>query len=250
MYGPRHRMSRRQPPQPAQDEPPCPAAPIDVTPYDDGPIATALRNLLPPGVAQAIWAGDAEPALYPEEARSVEGVVDKRAREFRRGRACAREALASLGLPPVALPVGPDRAPVWPPGYIGSITHCSGLVAAVAARTGEAPALGVDAEIARALPGDTRSRLLHPSERRIDADPVLETVVFSAKEAIHKALFPLSGVRMDFLDVVVRLDHERGRFAVAAAPDAASSAPRLSELQGRFAVVGGFVLTLTYLGGT
>ncbi len=171
----------------------------------------------------------------------------KRGKEFRRGRAGAREALSSLGAPPGPIPVGPDRAPVWPPGYVGSITHCPGLVAPVAAPTAEIPARGLDAEPARALPADTHRLLLHSSERHIDTDAVLKTVVFSAKEAIHTALFPLSGVWMDFLDVVVHLDAERGRFTVTAAPDATKSAPRLIELRGRFAVTEGFVLTVGYL---
>lgn len=203
--------------------------------------------MLPPRVALAVWCGDAEPPLYPEEARAVQGAVAKRVREFRRGRACAREALAHLGAPTRPIPVGPARAPLWPSGYVGSITHCPGLVAAVAASTAETPALGFDAEPARPLPAETRRLLLHPSERYIGADALLETVVFCSKEAIHKALFPLTEVRMDFLDVVIHVDVEQGQFTATPAPDAAVSAPGLTELRGRFAVTEEFILAVGYL---
>ena len=211
------------------------------------PISVALRKLLPREATLSVWAGDSEPAIYPEEARAVERAVSKRVIEFRRGRACARGALADLGVPPRAIPVGPDRAPIWPAGYVGSITHCAGLVAAVAAPIADVSALGFDAEPAKALPTETQPLLLHPTERRTGEDEVLETVVFSAKEAIHKALFPHTEVWMDFLDVVVELDTERGHFAAVPAPGGVASAHGLTDLKGRFAVTEGFVLAVGYL---
>ena len=170
--------------------------------------------------------------------------MPKRRTEFRRGRACAREALKGLGIPPGPIPVGEGRAPVWPHGTIGSITHCRGLIAAAVARTREICALGIDAEPAGALPGETRRLILHPSEHYDNEDRVLETVVFSAKEAIHKTLFPVSGISMDFLNVVVRLDPAQGRFTAAAASDAGVVAPQLAQLRGRLAVAEDVILTV------
>ena len=84
-----------------------------------------------------------ETTLYPEEAMAIERAVDKRRAEFTRGRACAREALSELGVPPQPIPVGTHRQPVWPLGVVGSITHCKGLVVAVAAMMSELPAIVV-----------------------------------------------------------------------------------------------------------
>jgi 4'-phosphopantetheinyl transferase EntD len=209
-------------------------------------VRSALQAILPAEVALSVWEGGDEPELYPGEGEAIARAVEKRAREFRRGRACARAALAQLGVEPGPILVGPDRGPVWPAGFVGAITHCQGLVAAVAARASRIAAIGVDAEPARGLPGETHRHIVRPEERHPDAE-VLEMAVFSAKESIHKALFPLTGVRLDFLDVVVRLDREAGRFSATPAAGARRRAPRLEELSGRFVVTDGFVLSACHL---
>ena len=143
---------------------------------------------LPPDVAVAVWDSENEPSLYPEEALSIEGVVESRRAEFGRGRSCARKALAELGLPPQPISVGSHRQPGWPLGVVGSITHCEGLAVAVAAMASELLAVGLDAELANPLPSSTRPMILHASEMFTDTDrPLLETVVFSAKESIDLA---------------------------------------------------------------
>src|SRR5204862_697538 len=118
-------------------------------------LQSVIRRLFPGEVAVAVWEGDEEPPLYPEETAAVVRAVPKRAAEFARGRACARAALAQLGVSSAPLPVGPERAPIWPEGFVGSVTHCRGLVAAVAARSARVSALGLDAEPAGALPSGT-----------------------------------------------------------------------------------------------
>ena len=119
-----------------------------------------------------------------------------------------------------------------------------GLTAAVVAKSDDVDALGIDAEPDRPLPAEARDLILVESERV--QDPALETVVFSAKESIHKALFPLSGAWMDFQDVVVRVD-ATGRFTAAPAPGRGPLPLQLTTLQGQFARVGGFVLTGCHL---
>jgi len=213
---------------------------------DIGAVRSALQAILPAHAALAVWEGGDEPDLYPGEGEAIARALDKRAREFRRGRACARAALAQLGVEPAPILVGPGRAPLWPAGFVGAITHCEGLVAAVVAHASRIAAIGVDAEPARGLPGETHRHIVHAQERHPDQE-VLEMAVFSAKESIHKALFPLTGVRLDFLDVVVRLDREAGHFSAAPAPDARHQAPRLEELIGRFVVAEGFVLATCHL---
>ncbi|WP_423832395.1 hypothetical protein [Streptomyces manipurensis] len=75
----------------------------------------------------------------------------RRRAQFATARACARRALAGLGREPVALLPGPGGAPQWPSGVVGSITHCEGYRAAVAAPAGVVAALGIDAEPAGAV---------------------------------------------------------------------------------------------------
>jgi enterobactin synthetase component D / holo-[acyl-carrier protein] synthase len=201
--------------------------------------------MLPTGVVASVWDSAGEPDLYPEESALVERALQSRKIEFARGRACARDALGQLGRSPGPIMVGESREPLWPHGFVGSITHCDGLVMAVAASTDNLHGIGLDAEPANPLPLSTRPLLLHPSEMFSDRRrPILETVVFSAKESIHKALFPSSRVWMDFLEVEVELDVDKGTYQVRAAATADLTDPYLDALAGRFVLVSGYVITL------
>ncbi len=76
------------------------------------------------------------------------------------------------------------------------------------------------------------------------ADGLLGLVFFSAKESIHKALFPASRVWMDFLDVELRLGDESGVMIAAAVGEVA---PRLEDLVIRGCQTQGFVMTGAFL---
>lgn len=112
-----------------------------------------IEGLLPPGVASSEAFDDAAPApLFPAEAALLAGRRERRRRQFATARACARRCLADLGHAPVPLLPGPGGAPAWPPGVVGSITHCDGYRAAVADHRTHTSALGIDAEPAGPLP--------------------------------------------------------------------------------------------------
>lgn len=147
---------------------------------------------------------------WPVEEASVHRAVPSRVAEFRAGRVCARQALRRLGAPPMAIPAGADGAPMWPPGYVGSITHCQGLVAACAARASDVLAIGIDAEPVGGLEDDVAAIVLTPFERAAtarSADPDLWTLLqFSAKESVFKAWSRLSPGWLDFADVTLRID--------------------------------------------
>jgi len=73
---------------------------------------------------------------------------EARRREFIAGRLAAQAALARLGESGLLERRG--HAPVWPPGFCGSISHSGGIAVAVAASTRCWRALGVDLEAAPA----------------------------------------------------------------------------------------------------
>ena len=209
-------------------------------------VAIDLRRILPAGAVASVWDGGDPPELYPDEASAVARAVPSRRTEFSLGRACARRALAELGIPALSIPVGASRQPVWPDGFVGSITHTVGLTASVAAPTFRIAAIGLDAEPAHPLPDEVRRLVLTPSEMR-QGVPVEETVIFSAKEAVYKALFPRGGRWLDFLDVEVTLDTNSRRFAVRATLEGRASDPRIPRLVGVFAQSAGYVLTLCHI---
>jgi 4'-phosphopantetheinyl transferase EntD len=114
-------------------------------------IAQAWQDLLPPNIS--ICAGpvlDNVPPLTNRERVFAGELSASRMREFASGRAYARRALTLLGVVDVDLVVGPHRAPLWPPGIVGSITHTlewgGGHVAAAVGRESEFRGVGIDVE--------------------------------------------------------------------------------------------------------
>ncbi|MER7517993.1 4'-phosphopantetheinyl transferase superfamily protein [Streptomyces sp. NPDC126499] len=171
-----------------------------------------IERLVPEGVVAVDAFEDvAEPGdLHPAEAALIARAVDTRRREFTTARWCARQALARLGAPAAALLPGPHGAPVWPAGTLGSITHCAGFRAAVAARSPAVAALGIDAEPNEPVPEGVLGAIALPGERRHLRDLARGTpevqwnrLLFSAKEAVYKSWYPWTGERLDFEDAAL-----------------------------------------------
>ena len=89
---------------------------------DSEKLCDTLREMLPAGVCVAAGPPIAM-SLTAREQASLGPADAKRVREFESGRAYAKRALAMLGMHNVDLPIGPNRAPLWPSGVVGSITH-------------------------------------------------------------------------------------------------------------------------------
>ena len=206
-------------------------------------------KLFPDGVVfvRAEPAFASEP-LHPDEAKIAARMGEARRQEFALGRACARHALAELGVCGVPVLRGAGREPRWPDGVIGSLTHTDGFCAAVAVRRGALLGLGLDAESGplsaraarRVLSDDERAQLTALSAPR---GRDFETLAFSAKESVFKALFPLSGVRLGFRDAAIAVDPPAQRFGVTLVRERRAVLPRGATLEGRYAFAEGCVVT-------
>ncbi|MEU2181076.1 4'-phosphopantetheinyl transferase family protein [Streptomyces thermolilacinus] len=169
-----------------------------------------IERILPPYVvAVEVFADVPGARLLPGERSFVADAAEGRRREFASVRHCARLALAGLGRPPVPLPPDADGAPRWPDGVVGSMTHCRGgyRAAAVAPDTA-VRAVGVDAEPHRPLREGVLASVARPGERarlagleHTGAAVCWDRLLFCAKEAVYKAWFPLTRVRLGFHDV-------------------------------------------------
>jgi enterobactin synthetase component D len=134
--------------------------------------------------------------------------VAKRQSEHLAGRLCAREALRRLTGQASVPAVGSDRAPQWPHGVAGSITHGDGWAAALVAPQQQWRGVGLDVE--QLLPVERALRLqgeiLTPAEleglRGLDDAARAERIslTFSFKESLFKALYPLTLTRFYFHD--------------------------------------------------
>jgi len=180
-----------------------------------------IGEILPPEVVAVEAFEDAPGAtLFPEEEAVVGKAVEKRRREFTTARVCARAALAKLGLPPVPILPGLRGAPQWPAGIVGSITHCAGYRASAVARSADIVTIGVDAEPNGALPdgvlgvissADERARVTDLMDGGRDA--CWDRLLFSAKESVYKAWFPLTRRWLGFEDASVDINPVDGTFA-------------------------------------
>lgn len=186
--------------------------------------AHLLDTLFPAGVATASRTEPGDAALlYPEEARHLGKAIAKRAGEFAAGRLCARRVLEQLGVTGFPLPVREDRRPQWPDGIVGSITHTHGYYAAVAARSNQYHAIGVDAERVGRVGRNLWSKICTAGEliwlnRLSEAEQVRAgALIFSGKEAFYKCQYGLTESWVGFQDVALEpLDAglQPGRFAV------------------------------------
>ncbi len=212
-----------------------------------------LNRLLPPPVCSSVaYTDDPDEACYPGEESLIATAVPKRRREVLTARRCAREALRDLGHAPTAIPRGPRREPVWPDGVAGSITHCTGFRAAAVARTSEITSVGIDAEPHEPLPENVLESIVAPGDaqvlRRVTvADPSThwDRVLFSAKESVYKAWFPLTGRWLGFEDARLEIDPRARTFTahLLVPGDRRDGAPPLTALSGSFLVDRGLILT-------
>ncbi|MGW8886168.1 4'-phosphopantetheinyl transferase family protein [Streptomyces sp. NPDC055749] len=198
-----------------------------------------------------------------EEAQLGGAVVDRRRREFATARWCARRALAAAGAPDPAAPLlrGRRGEPLWPAGFTGSITHRAGYRAAVAAPARRDAVLGIDAE--RAVP------LRPPVLAAIASDPELahlaalptvdalpwETLLFSVKEAVYKAWYPLAAAPLTFRSVRVEFrprtntascEGSTGFLTAEPAGPARGAAPALPVLSGRYRAACGLLVCVVH----
>lgn len=188
-------------------------------PVRNDPLSRLAQALFGPSVAIATADPGAPAGALPlPEAAAMARAVPARMREFAAGRRAARAAMAALGVPGQVLPMGRDRAPLWPEGLCGSISHGGGACIAVAGRCPPLRALGVDLEPARPLPAELWSEICTPIELDwLHAHPParrggLARIVFVAKEAAFKAQYAVSGALFGFDGLSLTLDPGEGAF--------------------------------------
>lgn len=173
-------------------------------------LLAALRPVLPKGAAAA-WADPRrDHGLWDGE--YLPNAVETRHMEFSAGRAAARQAMAQLSVAPQAILHGKDRAPIWPQGITGSISHSASDCLAVVWLAHQ-QGIGIDLEPATPLEAALWPVILRPEER--DAlqdtdDPALQAKrIFTIKEAVYKAQYPLSRRLFGFDAISVSLQADQ-----------------------------------------
>lgn len=165
---------------------------------------TAFFDALP---EQMTWKADpgltAQAPLSAAEEELIAAAVPKRQREFRAGRNLAHDVLARLDRPVPELLVAKGRSPDWPPGVVGSISHCDTLAVVAASTT--ASAIGIDVEPDAPLSLAVRAHVLTNADRIFwpPNQPNWDRVLFCAKEAFYKAMSARLAFIPEFRDVAI-----------------------------------------------
>ena len=116
----------------------------------------------------------------------------------------------------VAIGRGPAGDPLWPAGFAGSLAHDDEMAVAAIARKADIPSLGIDVEPAEPLPDEIAALAVMPGDVLAGVDPRLATrLLFSAKEAVYKAAYPLDRVVLGYEHIGI--DLARGKAMTASA---------------------------------
>ncbi|MBZ9678676.1 4'-phosphopantetheinyl transferase [Mesorhizobium sp. ES1-1] len=174
-------------------------------------LARALAAIAPHGVrtgCRLIRDGD-ETHLLPEEARSLPARQPAMRRASGAARWIAHRLLADIGIHD-PIPRAPSGAPVWPDGMTGSLAHDDDMAVAALAEVGDIISLGIDVEPALPLPDDIFALVATSADRMDRSDLHLAgRLLFVAKEAVYKAVYPLDRQVLGYEDIAVDLDARR-----------------------------------------
>lgn len=180
-----------------------------------------MDRLFPAGVVTVSTraSGWTEPP-YAAEGEAVANAVVGRRHEYAAGRVCAREALGKLGVLDFPLLSDADGLPIWPTGFVGSISHCPGYCGVAVSPRGWIRSIGFDVEENLPLPAELRAHVVceeeqdwisqHTSDQALDWHKLL----FSAKESAFKAIYPLFRRSFDFWDLELELSASTRSFSL------------------------------------
>ncbi|MGO9454312.1 MAG: 4'-phosphopantetheinyl transferase family protein [Candidatus Binataceae bacterium] len=206
-----------------------------------------MKHLLPESaLGEVCRVTEDRQVRFSEETKLVSRAVAKRQNEFAAGREAAHRAMSRLGVPAVPLLAGAERAPLWPAGVVGSISHTRRIAIAAVASEADLYGLGVDVEEDEPLVAATVRQICGSVERahlvRWSAESGVDAakLIFSAKEAFYKSYYPKWRQFLDFLDVVIILRPSERSFEVRLVHDRSLDDLRLG---GRFGLASGHVFS-------
>ena len=190
-------------------------------------------------------------SLFPEEKKLMKNASAGRRADFATGRWCARKALSYFNVESRPILNDEARQPLWPSGFVGSISHCPDLYGAVVAKREDCRSLGFDIEsVGRKVEEDYIAKIIcHPEEYEDimclsgKELSLRSRTIFSTKECIFKCLFPIVRTFIGFKSVTVEINEEKGKFNAQLMKDIKGEFSRGKRLEGRFSVVEKYVFS-------
>jgi len=188
----------------------------------------------------------------PQESGPLARMAPIRQKAYAAGRAAAHQAMRDLGHPLAPVLMAPDRAPVWPTGLTGSISHSQTCCIAALGRVDQVAALGVDVEEDSDLDQDLLTTVCTVDERAwLSVLPKSQAgrmakLIFSAKECAYKCQYSRSKTLFGFDTLCVTPDPACGQFEATFLTDIRHF-PAGTRLAGRFAIEDGLIVTAMIL---
>lgn len=180
---------------------------------------------------------------------SLAGAARKRKAEHLAGRYCATQLLRAAGCH-LSVEMMADRAPGWPAGFRGAISHSNGQAIALLTTAASGFWPGVDIEEARPnVMLETADMYVTADEQALlDSVPLLRhqalLIVFSAKESLFKSLYPRVQHFFDFDAALLRiLDTRERTFTLELTRPLSATLPAGQAFQGHWRLTDTGVIT-------
>jgi len=174
---------------------------------------------------------------------SLNGAMKGRKEEFIAGRACALLGLKELGSKFEIVKRSSSRKPIWPKGFIGSITHTKDLAMASVYKEDFCRSVGIDCEVL--IKPERFDKIKEYITRKEDLTILntdkscklshIQTLIFSAKESLYKAINPLCDEFFGFQEAFISsVNHDEGSFVIVLDTSIVKLKPFESSYFGRF----------------
>jgi phosphopantetheine--protein transferase-like protein len=153
-------------------------------------------------------------ALTSNEKKLTTGFAQKRHDHFNTGRYCAKMALSEIEVGNYEILKGEEGEPIWPEGFVGSISHTNGFYVAVVALRKRIKAIGLDIERIGKITNEMWNTIFTPHEQAfLKSKDVSEyayysTLFFSLKESFYKAQYPITKEKLWFTDLEVVIEND------------------------------------------
>lgn len=175
---------------------------------------------------------------------SLASAAQVRKEDYVAGRFCAFKASSLIGFSLTKLPTHSDRTPIWPQNLCGSISHSKKLAVSCVSSTDHYFSLGIDAEELLDDHIDISEQIANPHELELVQNKLGLTILFSAKEALYKAIYPIVKSFVDFKEVeLTAIDFDEKTFQIFSRSENLLKLG-LEQFQGSFQLIDNTVVTL------
>ena len=190
---------------------------------------------------------------------TLDRAVPKRKAEYLAGRFCAKQALGKHKIENFIIKSDKNRAPLWPEGIKGTITHSNHNALVAVNNSSDVLGIGIDVEsvMTDKTMNDVKDAIVKGDENRFldlpATTPGISTgavvsLIFSIKESFFKAAYPSTGYYFDFDAVTINvLDFEKNIFSLTVNQDLNPKMRPGMQCSGQFCFLGEQVLSLLVL---